>query len=162
MGEVVAYYDLNAPGSHTQVVDIDHGLPVQLKDGADATQGAKANAPATDSTSAWSVISLLKAILAKALAPVFPTSSTGVNTNVAASAADILILAANANRRGATVYNDSTATLSLLLGATVASTTNFTTQILGGGYYEVPFGYTGQIRGLWATATGSARMTELT
>jgi hypothetical protein len=48
----------------------------------------------------------------------------------------------------------------LKLGAT-ASATSFTTKMNPGAYYEVPFGYTGAIDGIWDTATGNARITEL-
>ena len=47
------------------------------------------------------------------------------------------------------------------LGAT-ASATSFTAKLSPDGYYEVPFNYTGIIDGLWASATGNARITELT
>ena len=40
------------------------GGPVTIADGADAAEGAKADSAATDSTSSWSVVSLLKGILA--------------------------------------------------------------------------------------------------
>jgi hypothetical protein len=46
-------------------------------------------------------------------------------------------------------------------GAT-AATTSYTVKMVGGAYYEVPFGYTGVIDGIWDSATGAARMTELT
>jgi hypothetical protein len=29
------------------------------------------------------------------------------------------------------------------------------------GYYEVPFGYVGAIDGIWASANGNARITEI-
>jgi hypothetical protein len=35
-------------------------------------------------------------------------------------------------------------------------------QIAASGYYEVPFGYPGAIDGIWASANGNARITELT
>jgi uncharacterized membrane protein (DUF441 family) len=91
-------------------------------------------------------------------------ASTGTNTSVADNAASTTILASNANRLGATVYNDSSATLYLLLGATAASTTNYTCRVASGGYYEVPFGYTGQLTGIWASDPndGAARVTEIT
>lgn len=41
---------------------------VTIADGADVTEGAKANAAATDSTSSWSVVALLKGVLAQLLA----------------------------------------------------------------------------------------------
>lgn len=90
------------------------------------------------------------------------TSSTGTQTSVAAAAADTVILAANVNRRGATIENDSTAALNLLLGSGISSATVRTLQIAAGGYYEVPFGYTGAIKGIWTAANGAARVTEFT
>jgi hypothetical protein len=91
-------------------------------------------------------------------------ASTGTNTSVADSATSVTILASNANRLGASVTNDSSAVLYLLLGATTASTTNYTVRIAQYGYYEVPFSYTGQLTGIWATdpGDGAARVTELT
>lgn len=82
-------------------------------------------------------------------------------TSVAGSATSVSLLASNANRLAATVYNDSTAILYLKLGAT-ASTTSFTAKLYPEDYYEVPANYTGAIDGVWASATGSARITELT
>ena len=100
--------------------------------------------------------------------PISNTSATSTRTSVAAAAADTLILASNAARKGATIYNDSaSATLYLALGTTAASLTNFTAALLPitngvAGYYEVPFGFTGQIRGIWSAAVGNARISELT
>lgn len=93
-------------------------------------------------------------------------SATNTTATVASSATVVTLIASNANRLGATIYNDSTALLYVKLGAT-ASLTDFTVLLSGtvssiGGYYEVPFGYTGIITGIWASATGSARVGELT
>lgn len=88
-------------------------------------------------------------------------SGTATLTNVSGSASSVTVLAANTSRIGATVYNDSTSVLYLKLGAT-ASTTSFTVKLQADDYYEVPFGYTQIIDGIWASATGSARVTELT
>lgn len=88
--------------------------------------------------------------------------ATGTRSSVAGSSSDVQLLAANTARKGATVFNDSTAVLYLGLGATAASTTNYTTQIAPGGFYEVSAGFRGQVRGIWASATGNARVTELT
>lgn len=85
----------------------------------------------------------------------------GTTSNVSASATNVTVLAANADRKGAMVFNDSTAILYLKLG-TASSSTSFTVRIAGGGYYEVPFGYAGIITGTWTSATGFARVTELT
>jgi hypothetical protein len=73
----------------------------------------------------------------------------------------VAILASNSSRLGATIYNDSTAALYLLLASGSASATNFTVKVAADGYYEVPFGYTGAIDGVWASnASGNARVTE--
>lgn len=88
-------------------------------------------------------------------------ATTATRTNVAGSASSTTILAANTAREGATVYNDSTAILFLELGSAAASATNYTIQIGPQGYYEVPFGYTGQLTGIWAAANGNARVTEI-
>lgn len=123
--------------------------------------GAVADAAVTNPASSASVIAALKGILT-GINSLFSwrTSATGTQSIVAAAAADTSILASNANRKGATIYNDSTAVMYLLVGSGAASTTVYTAQLVGGAYYEVPFGYTGQIRGYWATATGNARITE--
>jgi hypothetical protein len=86
--------------------------------------------------------------------------ATPAVTAVAASASSVTILASNADRMGATVYNDGVAILYLKLGAT-ASATSFTIALGRYEYYEIPFGYTGVIDGIWTAATGSARVTEL-
>lgn len=88
-------------------------------------------------------------------------ASTATLTNVASSASSVTVLAANTSREGATVYNDSTQVLYLKMGAT-ASATSYTVQLASNAYYEVPFGYNGKLDGLWASANGSARVTELT
>ncbi len=89
-------------------------------------------------------------------------ASTGTESNVASSGTNVTILAANSGRIGGTVYNDSTQVLYLLLGVGPASSTVYTVQMAAAGYYEIPFGYTGILTGLWASANGSARVTELT
>lgn len=93
-------------------------------------------------------------------------AATGTLSNVAASATSVTVLAANSARIGATVTNDSSALLYLKFGAT-ASTTSYTVVLAGAAaapfsYYEVPAGYTGIIDGIWASATGNARVTEIT
>lgn len=90
------------------------------------------------------------------------TAPTGTTTSVNDQATNITLLAANASRKGATIYNDSTEILYLKLGVT-ASLTSFTVKMVAQAYYEVPFGYTGNIDGIWANdAAGAARITELT
>lgn len=87
-------------------------------------------------------------------------AATATLSNVASSATSVTLLAANANRLGAIIVNDGTARLYVKFGTT-ASTTSFTVLMPPGGYYEVPFAYTGRIDGIWSVANGSARVTEL-
>lgn len=88
-----------------------------------------------------------------------PGQST--TANVAGSASNVTVLAANSNRRAATFYNDSTAALYLKFGAT-ASTTSFTIKMAGGSYFEIPQPcYSGIVDGIWDSATGAVRVTEI-
>lgn len=90
-----------------------------------------------------------------------PKCDTTAVTAVNDAAISTTLLSANAARTGATVHNDSTVALYLKLGAT-ASTTSFTVKMAADSYYEVPYGYTGVIDGIWASdASGAARITEL-
>jgi len=88
-------------------------------------------------------------------------STVSTCSNVNAVVADTALLAYNYNRLGATIYNDSTSAMYLKLG-TGASPTSFTCLVKGEGYYELPFNYLGPINGYWVSATGTARITELT
>ena len=93
-----------------------------------------------------------------------PRATVGNLSTVVSSASSVLILAANSLRAGAAVFNDSTQVLYLALSTTTASTTAYTVQIAAGGYYELPNQgaiYTGRINGIWASANGNARVTEL-
>lgn len=88
-------------------------------------------------------------------------SATGTQSIVAGSATSVTVLASNANRLGASVHNDSTAILYLLLttGGT-ASSTVYSVKLIADAYFEVPFNYTGDLKGIWASATGNARVME--
>ncbi len=89
-------------------------------------------------------------------------SATAVKSSIAGNAGSVTILASNANRLGASVYNDSGAILYLDMSGGTATLTSYTLQIAPNGYFEVPFSYTGLITGIWGSATGSARITEYT
>lgn len=86
---------------------------------------------------------------------------TGTGSSVTAATSSTTVLAANTARIGATVFNDSTATLYLALFSG-ASTTSYTAQVGANAYYEVPFGYDGIITGVWSAANGNVRVTEIT
>ncbi len=87
---------------------------------------------------------------------------TGVLTEVAGTVSEGILLAANAARLGATLYNDSTATLYVGLGTEIVNANNFTVKLFQDDYIELPYGFTGQVRGVWASATGEVLITEFT
>jgi len=89
-------------------------------------------------------------------------ASAATLTNVASSATSVSLLAANTARYGVIVYNDSNQTLYLKYGTT-ASTTSFTYLLTPKATWEMPFPiYQGAIDGIWSSANGAARITELT
>jgi hypothetical protein len=88
-------------------------------------------------------------------------STTPALSRVAGSITSVTLLAANSLRRGAIIFNESAATLYLKLGTT-ASLTSYSYPILPNQLWELAFAYTGELDGIWATATGNAQITELT
>ncbi|MBW4421545.1 MAG: hypothetical protein KME13_20360 [Myxacorys californica WJT36-NPBG1] len=88
-----------------------------------------------------------------------PTSSTVNVSTVGASTTAVSILAANGSRKGATITNNSTATLSIDFAATV-TTAAFSLQLFSNDYFEVPYGYTGAISGIWSAVNGNALVRE--
>lgn len=85
--------------------------------------------------------------------------ATANQTSVPSATSDTLLLAANPGRQGTYIFNDSTATLYLKCGSG-ASTSSYTIQLLTMTGWQIPFGFTGQINGIWASANGNARVTE--
>lgn len=82
--------------------------------------------------------------------------------NVAASTSSVTLQAANNARRGLIVYNDSESILYLKY-TSGASSTSFTVRIEPFQAWVMPEPvFTGLVAGIWVTATGAARMTELT
>ncbi len=85
--------------------------------------------------------------------------ATGTQTSVAGSTSSVTLLASNTSRKGFSIYNDSTAILYIRFQAT-ATTSNFSVKLQPDAYYEDAIGYTGIVDGIWASATGNARVTE--
>lgn len=85
-------------------------------------------------------------------------------TQVADSATAVALLAENSRRHGASIFNDSSAALFIGLGVTEVTTTNYTVKLVSGAYYETPYRYTGEVRGIWASDPndGGAKITEFT
>lgn len=85
-------------------------------------------------------------------------------TNVSGSATSVMLLDATApgERVGASFWNDSAATLYLKFGTT-ASTTSCTKKMAPDEYWEIPYPtYVGRIDGIWSSAAGAVRITEVT
>ncbi len=74
---------------------------------------------------------------------------------------DAVILSANSARKGFTVWNNSTANLFMEFGA-AATAAVYAVKLVSGGYYEMPFGFTGAIHGIWDAANGTAEIREFT
>ena len=92
------------------------------------------------------------------------TSNLAVFSSVGDTTSNTTILAANAQRAGASIINTSTAILYLRFdGGTATATTGHNVQLAQNDYFEVPFGYTGTITGIWASdAGGAANVAEFT
>lgn len=92
-------------------------------------------------------------------------AGTATLSNVASSASNVTVLASNASRKGAILYNDSTSAVNVKFGAT-ASSSSFSYRLLAGATLELPVFngvvYQGIIDGIWDSANGSMRVTELT
>jgi hypothetical protein len=88
------------------------------------------------------------------------TNGTATLANVADANVSTTLLAANAERIGAIIVNDSTETLFLKYGAT-ASSTSYTAKLAPQQAHDVRPGYTGIIDGIWTgDGAGAARVTE--
>lgn len=102
------------------------------------------------------ITSITDTVITKKLGAVTPSQSSPSITVASTS-----ILSSNSGRLGATIYNEGAAICYMKLGAT-ASITSYTLQIAVGGYYELPFSYTGAVDGITSVGTAQLRVTELT
>jgi hypothetical protein len=85
-------------------------------------------------------------------------NSTTASVN--SSATNVTLIAARKGRIGAVIHNASTQVLYVKLGAT-ASASDYTYKIAADAHVEVPFYYSGQVDGIWASANGAAKVTEV-
>lgn len=81
-------------------------------------------------------------------------STMAAPSSVNSGTSSVTLLTSNANRKGATITNTDANALYVLLSGGTASSTNYHALVASAGYYEVPFGVTGTITGIWA-ADGS-------
>jgi hypothetical protein len=93
-----------------------------------------------------------------------PTSvaiRTPTTTSVASSATSVTVLAANANRSGISIANDSTSILRLSYATPATSANAFIVMQPGSFLWlDQQLMITGTIYGIWATANGTAQVTE--
>ena len=90
----------------------------------------------------------------------FAPGSTSVVTNVAGSATSVTLKVANAARVSLTIFNDSNVRLLLKYGATASVTSN--TKKLEAGQQIKIVDWAGRVDGIWTSASGFARVTEVT
>lgn len=88
-------------------------------------------------------------------------SNTSSVYAVLSSITTISVMNANANRLGATIYNDAGTTVFIKLG-TAATTSVYTVAMVDDSYYEVPYGWKGVVAGISASNAGRINVTELT
>lgn len=94
---------------------------------------------------------------------VAPPPATGGLSSVSGNASSVTLLSANTARKGALIFNDSTANLYVGFTSSAVSLTSYTVKLAPGSLFEMPWPvYTGQINGIWDNAVGAARITELT
>lgn len=80
--------------------------------------------------------------------------------NVASSATSVTVFADTGHASGRVVFNDSSAILYLAFDGSVASASNYSTQVAAGAYFQFPQPVpAGKITGIWASANGNARTT---
>lgn len=91
----------------------------------------------------------------------FATSGTGTLTSVAGSATSVVLLASSGTTKGFIVYNDSAAILYVAYSAT-STTSAFSEKLYPNSATSLISFYTGVVSGIWASATGSARVTQFT
>ena len=93
--------------------------------------------------------------------PTGVTTRTPTTTSVASSATSVTVLAANANRKGFSISNISTAKLYLSF-TTPATTANCFIEVPAGAFLllDQQLIVVSAIYGIWASATGTVQVTE--
>ncbi len=96
----------------------------------------------------------------------YKPSTSGLCTfsTVASAAASTTLLAANLRRKGGSFFNtDANALCIRMDGGVATTTTGFNVRLVQNAYFEIPFGYTGAITGIWEVdGAGAANIAEYT
>jgi hypothetical protein len=87
-------------------------------------------------------------------------STNATNSNVASSTSNVTLLSANSDRKGYSLFNDSTANCFVKLGTTASSTSFFLKMAAGSFYEDINPTYRGRIDAIWDAANGFMRVTE--
>lgn len=85
--------------------------------------------------------------------------ATSAPVSIAASATSIELLASNSDRVEGIIYNDSTSNLYVLMGSG-ATTSNYTIKLETDESLVIDR-YTGVVHGVWDSAVGSAKVTDI-
>ncbi len=85
-----------------------------------------------------------------------------VRTFVSASMTDVLLLSGNINRTNVVIYNDSNSLLYIGFGQSPVTPDDFTTSLASYTERTVLYEFKGELRGVWQSSTGVARITEIT
>lgn len=106
------------------------------------------------------------AAIANGIAELDTTVGAGLGAatlaNIASSASNVTLLAANTARKRVIIVNDSSSILYIKFGA-MASATSYSIRLYPNETYESPpfQVWIGQIDGVWSSASGAARITEM-
>lgn len=147
----------------------NRGLHVNLRNAAGAAIGVSGAALIVDGSAVTQPVSAASlplptgAATEATLAALNGKSSpaTAALSSVAASVTTVSILASNAARKGFVLVNDSASIVYVAFAAT-ATATAFTYMLKANSVVESPnWVYTGAISGIWVSAVGSLRVTEL-
>ena len=93
--------------------------------------------------------------------PIAPAATVGLTVEVQSAVSGIVLLAANTNRKGVTIFNDSTARLFVNVNATYNAAL-YAFAIEPGATYNMDERYSGEIMGQWSLVNGRALVTEFT
>lgn len=135
---------------------------VALSAGASAIGSVTvSNFPATQAVTGSFFQATQPVSIAGTVAVTAAVAATGTITSVAGAAVSTTLLVSNASRKGFSIFNDSTSILKVAFAAT-ASATAFSFLLQPSSFFESGTLYTGIVTGIWASAVGNARVTELT
>lgn len=146
------------------------GFWIQDDDGVSTTStiagplGRAADAASVSVALSTEDVAILNSVLTQALFIAALKSSTATHSSVNSAATSTTILASNANRKGARIFNTDANALYLdLSGGTAVAASRAQVSLATNTGYDVPAGYTGLITGIWAAdGSGVASVVEFT